>query len=188
MARELSPTEVRTGKVRFSYPHLFEPKAAPGSTALKYSVSLIIDKTDTSTLKAIKAAINEAIKIGVEKKWGGKQPPKLKLPVGDGDRDRPDDPAYAGKFFLNANSDRKPGIVDNSTPPIAITDPEELYAGSHGRAFINFFAFDKAGNKGIGVGLQHVQKLEEGERLSGRVSVGEAFEDWGGAPTDDLGF
>lgn len=169
-------TTITTGKVRLSYAKLFVPAAAPGSDKLKYSVSVIIDKGDKATLGKIEAAIAEAKEAGKTSKWGGKIPAKLKLPLRDGDEDRPEDPAYAGKYFLNCSSDRKPGVVDRDLN--AILDPDEVYSGCYGRVNINFYPFDTNGNRGIAVGLNHVQKLSDGERLgAGSVSVESAFDD-----------
>ena len=84
-------TKVITGKVRASFVHVFEPAAINGGEP-KYSCSLIIPKSDTVTIGKIREAIEQAKQEGVPK-WGGKIPPNLKLPLRDGDVDRPDDPA-----------------------------------------------------------------------------------------------
>lgn len=168
-------TTVTTGKVRLSYAKLFQPSAAPGSDKLKYSLSVIIDKEDTATIEKINKAIAEAKQNGASK-WGGKVPAKLKTPLRDGDEDRPDDPAYAGKMFFNCSSERKPGVVDRNLN--AILDPSEVYSGCYGRVNVNFYAYDSNGNRGIAAGLNHVQKLADGEPLGGgAVSVEAAFED-----------
>lgn len=156
--------KVITGKVRFSYANVWEPKSVNGSDP-KYSVSLIIPKSDEKTLQKIKAAIEVAKKDGVSK-LGGKIPANLKTPLRDGDVDRPDDEAYAGSYFINANSHTKPGIVDKNVQPIL--DPTEFYSGCYGRASIVFYAYNANGNKGIAAGLQNLQKLEDGEPLGGR--------------------
>lgn len=156
--------KVITGKVRFSYANVWEPKSVNGSDP-KYSVSLIIPKSDEKTLQKIKAAIEAAKKDGVSK-LGGKIPANLKTPLRDGDVDRPDDEAYAGSYFINANSHTKPGIVDKNVQPIL--DPTEFYSGCYGRASIVFYAYNANGNKGVAAGLQNLQKLEDGEPLGGR--------------------
>src|SRR5690625_664172 len=92
-------TKVVTGEVRFSYLHVFEPHAIEEGQDKKYSVSLLIPKTDKKTLNAIKKAI-EAAKVAGAPKWGGKVPPNLKMPLRDGDVDRPDQPEYAGHYFV----------------------------------------------------------------------------------------
>ena len=169
-------TTITTGKVRLSYVKVFTPSAAPGSDKLKYSVSVLIDKSDKATLNAINAAVEEAKEQGKSKKWGGKIPTKLHLPLRDGDEDKPDDEAYKGKYFFNASSERKPGVVDSAVQPIL--DPEAVYSGCYGRVNVNFYPYDSNGNRGIAAGLNHVQKLADGERLGGgAISVEAAFDD-----------
>jgi len=143
--------KVITGKVRFSYANVFEPKSINGSDP-KYSVSLIIPKEDKVTIDKIKAAIEVAKKEGISK-LGGKIPANLKTPLRDGDIDRPDDPAYANSYFVNANSTIRPGIVDANLQPII--DSTEFYSGCYGRASIVFYAYNANGNKGIACGLQN---------------------------------
>lgn len=165
-------TKVVTGKVRLSYAHVWEPKADQQGN-LKYSASLIIPKNDKKTLSDIKAAC-EAVKQTSAAKWGGKVPPNLKMPLRDGDVDRPDDEAYAGCYFVNANSNQQPGIVDKSVKPIL--DQSEVYSGCYARVSINFFAFNTSGNKGIGCGLNNIQKLADGDPLSGRARAEDDFD------------
>lgn len=87
---------------RFSYLHCWEPNAVNDGDP-KYSVSAIIPKSDTETIGKIRRAIEQAKKDSVSK-WGGKVPANLKLPLRDGDIDRPEDEAYADSYFFNANS------------------------------------------------------------------------------------
>ena len=156
-------TKVVTGMVRLSYAHLHEPYAIEGNDP-KYSVSLIIPKSDKSTLQAIKEAIEEA-KEKYKHLWGGKIPANLKTPLRDGDEERPDDEAYANSYFVNANSKRKPELVDlKGNKDLG---PDEVYSGCYARVSINFFGYNAAGNKGIGCGLGNVQKLDDGEPLGG---------------------
>lgn len=171
----MSETKVITGKVRFSYAHVFEPSAINDGQDKKYSVSILIPKKDKKTLAKIEAAVEAAMEDGKTKKWGGKIPPNLKLPLRDGDEDRPDDEHYAGHMFVNANSARKPGLVDAELDPIM--DREEFYSGCYGRASVNFYAFDSNGSKGVACGLNNLQKLEDGERLAGGVSAEVDFGD-----------
>lgn len=171
-------TKVVTGKVRFSYANVFTPKAMEEGGEAKYNVSVLIDKKDTATIARINAAIDAAIEVGKNKladKNGRVNKAALKLPLRDGDIDRADDPAYAGKLFVNASSNRKPGIIDADM--LEITTPDEFYSGCYGRASINFYAFNAKGNKGIAAGLQNLQKLEDGERLDGSSSAEEDFAD-----------
>jgi len=179
----MSDTRVVTGKVRFSYLHVFEKHSVDGDNEKdgKYSVSLLIDKDDKKTLKAIQSAIEAATAEGKKDKFGGRIPKNLKTPLRDGDDERPDDEAYENMMFINCSSNRRPGLV-GPNPKIPITDEEELYSGCYGRAAINFFAFNVSGNKGIAAGLNNLQKLEEGEPLSGGRT---ALEDFGDGEFDD---
>lgn len=156
--------KVVTGKVRFSYANVWEPKSINDGDA-KYSVSLIIPKSDKKTIAEVLAAIEQAKRDGAAK-FGGKIPANLKLPLRDGDADRPDDEAYRNSYFLNANSRERPNIVDRAVKPIL--DQGEFYSGCYGRASLTFYAFNQNGNRGIACGLQNLQKLEDGEPLSGR--------------------
>lgn len=168
-------TGLTTGKVRFSYLQVLEPKAVMGGDP-KYSASLIIPKSDKKTIKAIEKCIENAKIIGKISKFGGKIPKNLKISFHDGDEDREDDEAYEDSMYVSANSKTQPGIVDKDLN--AILDPDEIYSGCYGRANINFYAFDFNGNKGIACGLQHIQKLKDGEKLGGnRIKVEDAFND-----------
>ena len=178
MAKIMNPTKVVTGKnTRFSYLIVNEPKSINGGTP-KYSVSLIIPKSDTVTVEKCKAAIKAAYDEGQSKlKGNGKSVPALKMlktPLRDGDEERPDDPAYADSYF-NANSATKPGVVDADCQPIL--DTSELYSGIYGRASINFYAFNTNGNRGIACGLNNLQKLRDGEPLGGKSRAEDDFAD-----------
>ena len=148
------------------------PTPTSGSNP-KYSVSLIIPKTDTKTIDAINAAVDAAIKDGAAK-FGGKIPNKaaLKLPLRDGDLER-DDEAYKGAYFVNANSTTAPQIVDRSVQPIL--DRAEVYSGCYARVSVNFYAFNSNGNRGIACGLGNIQKVRDGEPLGGRSSAADDF-------------
>ena len=174
-----NPMKVITGPdTRWSYANVWEPKAINGGTP-KYSVSLIIPKSDTVTIKKIEAAIEAAYKEGEAKlKGNGRSVPALsvlKTPLRDGDAERPDDEAYANAYFVNANSATAPGIVDADCQPIL--DRSEVYSGVYGRASINFYAFNSNGNKGIACGLNNLQKIRDGEPLGGKSRAEDDFAD-----------
>ncbi len=161
---------------RWSYANVWDPKSINGGTP-KYSVSLIIPKSDARTLAKIKTAIEAAYKEGEAKlKGSGKTVPALsaiKSPLRDGDTERPDDPAYAHAYFVNANAASAPGIVDADVNPILTRS--EVYSGVYGRASITFYAFNSSGNKGIACGLNNLQKIRDGEPLGGKASAEEDF-------------
>lgn len=167
-----SKTKVITGRVRFSYANVWEPKSINGGME-KYSVCLIIPKSDKRTIDEIRAAIEAARQEGRAKL--GDKGASLKLPLRDGDLDRPHDIAYRGCYFINANSKDRPTIVDRNVREIL--DPREVYSGCFGRASITFYAFNQNGNRGIACALGNIQKLEDGEHLGGRGRVEDEFSD-----------
>lgn len=171
---KLAPTKVVTGKVRFSYAHVFEPHAQSDGQEKKYSVQLIIPKTDTKTVKAIKAAIEAAI----AEKYPNKRPQNLRMPLRDGDIEDKGE-SVLGAYFMNVSSKNAPGIVDAALNKII--DQTEFYSGCYGRASINAFTYDNSGNKGVSFGLQNLQKTQDGEPLGSRSRAeddfAEAFDD-----------
>ena len=178
-------TTVRTGLVRLSYEHLWEPVAVNDGDDKKYSASFIIPKSDKKTNKMIEDAIEAALETGVSSKWGVKRPKNLKLPLRDGDEER-DDAAYENSMFVNANCTTKyrPFIVDREKRPI--TDEDAVYSGCYGLAVINFYAFDSNGNRGVACGLSGFMKVRDGEPMSTRISADEAFADVDTSEFDDL--
>lgn len=169
----VSKTKVITGKnTRLSYFHGWEPTSINGGPE-RYSVSVLIPKDDKETVKAINDAVDAAIEEGIAK-FGGKKPNKaaIKLPLRDGDTEREDE-AYAGHWFINANSKTAPQIVDKAVKPIL--DRDEVYSGCYARVSLNFYAFNSNGNKGIACGLGNIQKIRDGESLGGRSSAADDF-------------
>lgn len=173
-----NPTHVVTGKARLSYCNLTRPVEKPNQDP-KYSVTVLIPKSDVSTMQRIGAAI-EAAKQAGEKVWNGR-PPLIAVPVHDGDGARPSDGMPFGNeckghwvFTASCKADRKPEIVDAQMNPI--TDATAIYSGMYGRVSVNFFAYANNGKKGVGCGLNNVQKLADGEPLGSRTSADEDFE------------
>ena len=179
MAKVINPTKVITGvKTRWSYANVWQAKSINGGTP-KFSVSLIIPKSDTKTVRAVKNAIQAAYDEGQSKlKGNSKSVPALtaiKTPLRDGDVERPDDEAYKDSYFINANSATAPGIVDAARNPII--EHSEVYSGVYGRASINFYAFNSNGNRGIACGLNNRQKISDGEPLGGKTHAEDDFAD-----------
>ena len=172
-----NPMKVITGPdTRWSYANIWEAKSINGGTP-KFSVSLIIPKSDTKTVAKVKAAIEAAYIEGEAKlKGNGKSVPTfsaIKTPLRDGDIERPDDPAYVNAYFINANATSAPGIVDADRNPILTRS--EVYSGVYGRASISLYAFNSNGNKGIACGLNNLQKVRDGEPLGGKNSAESDF-------------
>lgn len=168
---QTNETRIMTGKVRLSYVHLFKPHAANPGQEEKYSATILVPKSDTNTKALIDKAIQAAIEKGVAGVWAGVKPPKPAIPVYDGDGTRPSDGAEYGPeckghwvFTASAKVDYKPGVVDAMAQPIL--DQSEIYSGVYARVSITFFPYAGAGKKGIGVALNNVQKLADGEPLA----------------------
>ena len=170
MAAKSAKTKFVTGKVRFSFVHVFEP-AETLNGSLKYSASILIPKSDKDTVARFNKAFDET-KQSNAAFFGGSVPKALKGGLRDGDTEK-DDPIYAGHYFFNANSNEKPGIVDQDVNPIM--DKDQFYSGCYGRASITMYPYDASGSKGIAFGLNNVQKLEDGEKFGGAASAAADF-------------
>ena len=168
---------------RISFANIWEPKSINGSEE-KYSVSCLIPKEDKATLMKIHKAIEAAKEDARAKKWSGKIPANLKLPMHDGDIDRPDDENYAGMMFFNATSKDAPQIVDRKVQPIL--DPLECGSGDYCNVSVNFYGFAASGNKGIAAGLGNIQLVKKGERLAGRATAASDFEEIEGEDDEDV--
>ena len=158
---------------RISFANIWEPKAINGGDE-KYSVSCLIPKSDKKTIARIQKAVEAAKEDGKTRKWNGKIPPNLKLPLRDGDIDRPDDENYEDCYFLNASSKDAPQVVDRKVNPIL--DPMMVYSGCYCNVSVNFYAFNAHGNRGVAAGLGNIQFVKDGERLSGKASADADFD------------
>lgn len=170
---------VRTPDFRASYPNLFKAKKNELNGKDEYSVVALFKKgQDLSVLKAAATA-------AIELKWGkdkAKWPSQLKSPFRDqGDRAKTDENGRKvlpggyedGAIFMTLKSDQRPGMVDQNVVPII--DTSEVYAGVFLRATIRFYAYDHKGNRGVGCGLQNIQKVKDGDPISGRVKAEDDF-------------
>ena len=192
MATSNTGTKVVTGKVRLSYAHLFEPHASFENQQPKYSVVILVPKTDKETIRKIKAAQKVALENGKNTKFNGSIPKNWKNTFRDGDEemDLEKNPEYEGMMFMTVSNSQKPGIVDRDVQPIL--DPTEVYSGCYARVSINAFPFSASGNKGVSFGLNHVQKLADGEPFGSITRAEDDFEpldsedeEWG-EDEDDL--
>jgi hypothetical protein len=173
----MANTKVVTGKVRFSFVHVFEPQARDGEDP-KYSVTLLIPKNDAETLKKIKAAIAEAREAFCAKNGAKALPDKPKHTLHDGDGERENGESFGpeckGCYVITVSSKNKPVVVDSFRNEI--TDPGEVYSGCYGRASINFYGYSNKGKRGISAGLLALQKLSDGEPF-GTVGSADDFND-----------
>nr|DAK25127.1 MAG TPA: DNA helix destabilizing protein [Caudoviricetes sp.] len=171
-------TKVITGKVRFSFCHIFEPQKPQGGGEPKYSVTLLIPKGDTATLGKIKAAQAEARENFCKRNGPNALPPKPNHTLHDGDGMRDSGEPYGeeckGCYVITVSSKQKPVIVDAMRNPVV--DPGEVHSGCYGRAAINFYGYNSNGKKGISAGLLSIQKLHDGEPF-GTVGSADDFDD-----------
>lgn len=185
MSKVITKTELR-----LSYTNLLVPRAQSEDKpeVLTYSTALLIPKSDTATVDAIKAAIKEALDEGVVKKWGGKRPANLKNPLRDGDAERPDDEVYAGHYFINGKGPKggKEAPILLAANGAKTTDPSVIYSGVYARVGIQFYPFDVSGNRGVACGITSVLSSEHGDPLGNTVTVESALADFGvTAPVSD---
>lgn len=176
-------TKVITGKVRLSYVHLFEPYSSFEGQDAKFSTVILVPKSDTKTVNAIKAAQKLALENGKTSKFNGAIPKNWKNTFRDGDEegDLDKNPEYAGNWFMTCSNKTRPGIVDENVQPIM--DSTEVYSGCYARVSITAFPFNVSGSKGVSFGLNHVQKLADGEPLG---SVTKAEDDFTAVEVEDL--
>ncbi|MGI6349902.1 MAG: DUF2815 family protein [Eubacteriales bacterium] len=178
MSNTVNPTRVVTGKVRLSYVRVFTPYQNPNGGEAKYSATILLPKNDIATKQRIDAAIAAAIEVGISKKWNGVRPPNITTPIHDGDGPRPSDgmpfsDECKGHWVFTASSRIAPQVVDAGINPII--DQTEVYSGMFGRVSLNFFPYAVSGKKGIGCGLNNVQKLEDGPPLGNSYSAEDDF-------------
>ena len=179
------PMKVLTGEVRLSYCNLTTPRASQQGGEPKFSVTLLIPKTDTTTKADIDAAINAAAQEALTKTWNGARPPVLKVPIHDGDGVRQSGVPFGdeckGHWVITASTKNKPQVVGIANINCELA-PSDIYSGMYGRVTIRFFGYSNSGNKGIGCGLGNVLKTRDGEPLSGQASAASDFAGIGSAP------
>lgn len=176
MATTASATKVVTGTVRLSYVHLFEPYAQDENDDPKFSCVILIPKSDKKTLKKIDDAIKAAAEAAKNTKFDGKIPNNLATTLHDGDEegDLERNPEYEGHMYMSLSSRTKPGLVDADVNPIL--DSTELYSGAFARVSMNAFGYNYKGKKGVSFGLNHVQKIKDGDYLGGRSRAEDDFD------------
>jgi len=177
--RKISDTEIRIGEVRFGYVHVFAPGRDEAGNPDKYSACLMIPKSNKEAIKLIEECIEDAKLRGKSKVWDGSIPRTGNMnPLHDGDEERAGKPEYEGMYYLNAKSKNKPGIRvledGHQSEPLG---EEDFYSGCWGAATISFYAYNRNGNRGIGVSLGNVIKTRDDEKFSGGVSADAAFAD-----------
>lgn len=168
--------QVVTGKCRFSFVNVFQPHSFKEGDVPKYDITVIIPKSDTKTIEAIKAAIKAAAEKGAQKHFGGRVPTNVAHTFKDGDTQTDDMgdlvkqkyPEYENSYYIRLASKNAPKVLDANRQEII--DPTEVYSGCYGRVSMTFFAYSGDGKRGVSAGLNNVQKLEDGEPLGTQLS------------------
>lgn len=172
----LNQNQFTTGEARLSYVHLYDPHSNNGGEP-KYGTTVLVPKSDVQTKARIDAAVEYAKQKGVAEKWNGVMPPVVALPIYDGDGVRPNGEPFGaeckGCWVFTASNKNPVQMVDAGMNPIV--QKGELYSGCYARVCVSVFAYNNAGKRGIGFGLEAVQKLRDGDPLGGGVSVADAF-------------
>jgi hypothetical protein len=174
--------KVVTGRVILAHPYIFNSrpigtKIDPG----KFTAMVIVDKGDKATVSKLTTAVDEAIKS----LWLDKVPAVLSTPIKDGDAKYAEDEKkylhLKGKLYLNAKTTNKPKVFDASVNEIS--EPTQVTSGDYAKVSLNFKAFDKNGNKGVGVYLNAIQHLGKGVAI---IGGGDAKDDFQAEQKDEF--
>lgn len=184
------PTKCLVKNVRLSYVNLIEPKENKNGGDPKYSVTLLVPKTDVATYSDLQKSLQAAYEKGVREKWNNARPKLIHPLIYDGDGVRNDGQAFGpeakGHWVLTASSKTKPQVVGTADIMVGLP-PQEIYSGMYAHVTINFYPFSTDGNKGVGCGLGNVLKIADGEPLSGGASAASDFGDLVGQAASDFG-
>jgi hypothetical protein len=165
-------------KTETAYLFLLKPQPAmEKGKPDQFSVTFLWDEGDQRLAK-----LEQAIEDVAVAKFGATAKAKLKngqlknpLRPGSDKEGKKDEEAFAGKLFMTCRSTERPQVVDANMEDII--NSMDVYSGCVGRADIWLYAYDKAGNKGVSCTINSFQKLDDGERKSGRRSASDAFSD-----------
>lgn len=166
---------VLKGKEGFiaTFVHLLEPDSFND----KYSVRIVIPKSNKKAVKVVKDAIADAMQRGSEDKFKGKSVKKARNPLKDGDDEETDKyPFLADSYLIDMKSNTKPTVIDKSRKPL--TTDDEVYSGM--MVFVAGFAmpYFNEGSWGVNIVLDAVVKVGDGERIGGsQFDLNDAFGD-----------
>lgn len=178
--------KVLTPEVRLSYCNLVTPRKInendPNEKA-KYSVTLLIPKTETAVIADINASIQAAEQASISTLWGGFRPQYDPI-IHDGDGVKKDGTPYGdecrGCWVLNASTTTKPQVVHQSNINTELA-PQDIYSGMYARVTIRFYGYNNK-SKGIACGLGNVMKTRDGEPLAGGSTAAQDFAGLESAP------
>lgn len=175
----MAENQLVLGPVRLSFVNVFEKVESP-SGVMQFGLTAMVPKADKALVKRMNDAIKAGIAAGIRSNKITKNDIKnLKLPIHDGD-DKESRGNRGSEFdkmwyFSSTNARNQPGVVDRDKQPIV--DDDEVYSGIWAYLHVTFHAFNRRGTRGIRCNLNHLMKFKDDDRLDGRKSVDEAFED-----------
>ena len=142
-----------------SFPNLFRAESILGGDKKFFTMTLMYPPE--VDLKPLERLIAEA----AHAKFGDELPPNFRDPMLDGDEMGRTETAGMTVLRLKAGEAYRPEVVGPDMEPII--DPAEIYPGCWARSQVSVYAYDMAGNKGVGLGMGPVQKTADGERIAG---------------------
>lgn len=174
---------------RLAFCHLFEPWAGDGGGEPRYQAALIFDPVAQKSpeYQALKQAVFDCgiAEWGEAKMRDGNFFKTLRMPFrAAGEKDY--EGFEEGFTWINPRSKNRPGVVDARRQDITV--PDDVWSGQLARFFVNPFAYEVHGNRGVSFGLNHVQiTRRDMPRLDGRMPASRAFTDVEeeGAPSTD---
>lgn len=173
-----NPAHITLTNVRLSYTHLDKPYAQQPGQEPKYSSTILVPKNPTNNKALMDSAISAATQKAIEK-YGKAFPMTPKVSVHDGDGTRPSDgqpfgEECKGHWVFTASNKQPVMVVDTNLQQIL--DPTQIYSGMYAHVGVTFFGYNAPQNKGIGVALDNVMKIADGEPLGGtRASAEDDF-------------
>lgn len=187
---ESKATTLITPEVRLAFPSLFvrRPKIK-GSDDLTYqSVLLLPPDVDLAPFHAAMAAAMTA-------RWGKVQKlPATANPIHEAEEKAGTAGFLPGWRYINTHANRPVGVVDRMAVPITPDEDEDpehpgrfrkssrVYAGVWAKVFLNCYAWEFSGKRGVSFGLVAVQIVRDDERIDGGVDATQVFTPLGELP------
>lgn len=152
--------KLRIKRARLSYPHLWKAWAQQPDQKPKYTASFIVPKTDP-ICSVIEHVLEDIIRAEFRTKSGA-----IKTVWHDGE-DKSDRDGYGPEvMYLNANSERRPLIVDRNQEPLAEEDGRP-YGGCYVNGIVRLWTQNNAWGRRVNAELLGVQFVADGEPFAG---------------------
>lgn len=183
MGNSVVSQKIVTPVCRLAYPNIFTADKDG-----KYSAVLLFEKQgfDPTFMRTIVDEIKGQLQTSTFKQGF---PATFKgNPLKDGDvPNSMGNTPFAGFFYCNVKSNFQPGVVasfpdpvkkgaDGRPLPMIIEDSREIYGGVYARVSMHAYYYNSQGNLGIGLSLNSVQKIKDGEQLGGASNPANDFD------------